>query len=94
MITLRTFRLADKAVEADFLEADTRMQEDFAYQQPGLLRRTTAKNLEGEWLILELWSSPEAVDGAEARSREDPVAQAFLAFVDPSTMRSSRYVER
>jgi len=94
VITLLTFRLTDSAAETDFLEADARMQEDFAYQQPGLLRRTTAKNLDGEWLILELWDSKEAVDGAEVRGREDPVAQEFMAFVDRSTMRTSRYVER
>jgi len=93
MISVLTFRLTGGADERQFLLADRRMQEDFAYQQSGLQRRTTARGREGEWLVLELWASQAAADDADAQLGSDPVAQEFMAFVDPTTMRRESYSE-
>ena len=46
VIETMTFRLAPGADEQAFLDADRRVQTDFAYRQPGLMRRTTAGDFE------------------------------------------------
>jgi hypothetical protein len=77
-----TFRLADGVDEAAFLAADGRAQTDVYYQQPGCVRRTTARGDDGEWLVTVLWAP--APDG--------PVATPELdALVDPSSVRRARY---
>ena len=43
VIEITRFRLVSDVREADFLQADRAVQEDFAYLQPGLKRRTTAR---------------------------------------------------
>ncbi len=89
-----TFRLIQGADRAAFLEADARLQSDFAYRQPGILRRTTAQgegDRAGEWLVLDLWRSAGDADGSAQRWDSDPVVQAFLAFVDRSTIEVRRY---
>lgn len=55
-----TFDLAQGADEVAFLECDASLQRDFAYQQPGLLRRTVARGEGRSWIVIDLWSS----DGA------------------------------
>ncbi len=42
VIETMMFRLVDGADEGAFLAVDKRLQTEFAYQQPGLLRRTTS----------------------------------------------------
>lgn len=56
-IVVTTFELADGVTAEAFAEADARYQQDVAYQQPGLLRRTTAVDAEtpGVWCVFETW---------------------------------------
>jgi hypothetical protein len=94
VIETMTFRLAGGADEAAFLAADKRVQSDFAYQQPGLLRRTTARgegDRAGEWIVIDLWATAADADACAARWDEDPVAQELMAFVDASTVEVRRY---
>ena len=56
-IVVTTFELGD-GVESDaFVEADSRYQQDVAYQQPGLGRRTTSvgQGTPASWCIIEWW---------------------------------------
>jgi hypothetical protein len=87
------FRLAAGQNEAEFLQADKALQEEFAYQQPGMLRRTTARGAAGDWLVVDLWASVADSDACAARWETDPVAQRFMGFVDRSTVVTDRYEE-
>ncbi len=94
IIETMTFRLAAGEVEVAFLAADKRLQSDFAYQQPGLVRRTTAQGegaQSGEWIVIDLWDSAQHADDCAARWDDDPVAQEFMSFVDRSTVDVRRY---
>ena len=93
MIDLLVFSLAEGADEAAFLECDKRVQAEFAYQQPGLLRRTTARGKNDSWAVLDIWATEEQADECNARWESDPVAQEFMSFVDPATVRSARFYE-
>ena len=93
MIELLVFSLVEGADEAGFLAADKRVQTEFAYQQPGLLRRTTARGKNDSWAVLDIWSSEQAADECSRRWEGDPVAQEFMAFVDPATVRTARFFE-
>jgi hypothetical protein len=96
VIETMTFRLAAGADEGAFLAADKRLQSDFAYQQPGLVRRTTARGLRdraGEWIVVDLWRSAEDADACADRWDGDPVAQEFMAFVDADTVEVRRYAD-
>ena len=93
LIETFTFRLVAGADEEAFLATDKRLQSDFAYQQPGLARRTTARGTDGEWIVIDLWWSAEEADACATRWETDPLAQEFMAFVDPATVKVTRYVE-
>ena len=62
VIETMTFALRPDADEAAFLAADRRVQVEFAYHQPGLVRRTTARDSAGGWIVIDLWRSADDVD--------------------------------
>lgn len=88
-----TFRLTAEADEAAFLGADRRLQEEFAYHQPGLLRRTTARGEDGGWMVIDLWRSAADADACAAVRDDDPETRAFMSFVDPGSISRQRYQE-
>jgi hypothetical protein len=94
VIETMTFRLVAGADEGAFLAADKALQSDFAYQQPGLVRRTTARGdgaRAGEWVVIDLWARAEDADAGAAAWEGDPAARAFMDFVDRATVEVRRY---
>jgi hypothetical protein len=91
VIETMTFRLADTTGESAFLEADRRVQTEFAYHQPGLLRRTTARAEDGDWIVIDIWQSIADADACAERWDDDPVATAFMALLDRTSVRTERY---
>jgi hypothetical protein len=93
MIEIMRFRLAADCDEDQFLAADRRLQQEFAYFQPGLLRRTTARGEDGGWIVIDLWRSAADADACAVGWDQDPVAQAFMAMLDRSSVTTQRYHE-
>jgi len=91
VIETTTFRLADGVADAAFLEADEQVRTGFLYQQPGLVRATTARGNDGEWIVVVLWASDEDANGAEGRAPSDPATGALMALVDGRTVDRRRY---
>ena len=88
---LTIFRLLAGIDEAAFLAADAAVQA-FHHRQPGILRRTTARDIaSGEWAVLVLWSSWEAAEAAAAAGRADADVQAYDAMIDPDSVQVRRF---
>lgn len=85
------FRLLAETSIEDFLAADYRLQTEFAYQQPGLLRRTLARGEGGEWLVIDHWRTAADADACATRWDDDKIAQAFMHFVERTSVRVQRY---
>ena len=63
LIEVRTFRLAAGVDDATFLAADAEAQAR-AHLARGIVRRTTARDGDGRWLVLTSWYDAECADGA------------------------------
>ena len=79
------------ADEAQVRAADARLQTEFAYQQPGLRRRTTARGEGGRWCVVTLWDSTDDAVRAEQAAADDDVATAFWSLVDPGSLVVERF---
>ena len=77
-----TFRLAPGTDEAEFLAVDRRVQTEFTYQQPGVLRRTTSRGEDGDWIVIVLWRAATDADAAAERSKTHPLTVEFSALLD------------
>ncbi len=94
MIEIFSFKLAPGADEADFLAADKRLQAEFAYQQPGLMRRTTARGAGGEWVVIDLWRSAADADRCDACGARTPCdGRVRRAASTAATVQVRRYHE-
>ena len=91
VIEIMTFALLAGTDESGFLAADYGVQTEFVPNLPGFVRRTTARGENGGWLVLTLWRTAAEADGAAALAGDDPVVQAFMAFVDRATVNVTRY---
>jgi hypothetical protein len=91
VIETMTFRLRPGADEDVFLAVDKRLQSEFAYQQPGLVRRTTARGGDGAWIVIDLWYTADDADAMSARWDTDALAKEFMSHVDADTVEVRRY---
>jgi hypothetical protein len=53
----------------------------------------TARGEDGNWIVIDLWRSAADADACDRRWDADPVAQAFMALLDRSSVRTERYHE-
>ena len=83
IVEVTTFR-PKSGREEELLAVDRRVQVDFAYRQPGLVRRTTATGDDG-WLVVELWATEADADQAAQQRDGDPTCREFAALVDDLT---------
>lgn len=91
VIELLTFRLLADADETEFVAADAIVQTDFAYQQPGLVRRTLARDADGAWLALSVWFDDATADAAWAARATSPAIATAESFIDASSNQRARY---
>ena len=91
VIEILTFRLASGVDVAAFVALDARVQTEVAYQQPGLLRRTTGRNGEGRWLILQVWASTEAAAAGRDALTESAVWAGLDAMIDADSVHLERF---
>ena len=89
VLEITTFTLVGD--EAAFLTADKRMQTEFAYQQAGCQRRTTARGDDGEWAVVTLWGTRSDADAGTRAADGNPVAGEFWSYADPASVRTRRY---
>ena len=90
-IEIMTFRLRPGSSEAEFLAVDRRVQTEFAYHQPGMIRRTTGRNPDGTWVVIDLWASPtDAANYVDGWNRE-PAPIAFMALIDDASVITQSY---
>jgi heme-degrading monooxygenase HmoA len=82
IVEITTFRLAEGVTDDSFLALDRKIQTELVPNQPGFLRRTTARHGE-EWLVVTLWASDadaaafqRAVDGHPLQAELDHAAEA------------------
>jgi heme-degrading monooxygenase HmoA len=90
IVEITTFQLAPGADDDAFLLADRRVQTELVPNQPGFMRRTTAR--EGNsWLVVVLWSSQEAASAFDDVARNHPVQAAFEQHLNPASVVMHRY---
>ena len=90
IVEITTFRLADGITDESFLALDRRIQTELVPNQPGFLRRTTARHGE-EWAVVTLWAS-DADAAAYQRNAEGHRLQAeFERDVEAGTFHLTRY---
>jgi hypothetical protein len=91
VIEILTFRLREGVEPTSFRHLDTQIQTEVAYQQPGLLRRTSGRNADGRWLILYAWASADAAAAGRAALDASPLGAQLASMIDSDTVHLERF---
>jgi hypothetical protein len=90
IVEVSTFRLAGGTDEPSFLAADRRVQTELVPNQPGFVRRTTARR-GAAWVVVTLWASEEAAADFATRSVDHPAWTAFTGQLEPGSLVTDRF---
>jgi hypothetical protein len=93
VIEVSKFRLLPDVSAEGFLEQNTDFQQNFVYQQAGLVRRTLASGLDGEWVSITWWRSMNDARGAATAALTSPVALEFRSWLDVSSIATEFFKE-
>ncbi len=86
MIEVSKFRLVDGVDTEEFLQKNAEFQQRFIYQQDGLLRRTIASGLDGEWVSITRWRSMKDARRSQSEASASRVAKEFDALLEPTSV--------
>jgi hypothetical protein len=85
------FRLREDSNEQEFIREDERVGREYTPYQPGFVSRESAKNDEGDWVVIVHWENPDDAQASMEKFPNDPIAQRFLALLDSDTFSMIRY---
>jgi hypothetical protein len=91
MIEVTTFRLREGVSQDQFRLSDERQQMEFFYQQPGLIRRTTAVTDDGKWVTITHWDSTDEAAIAVKKGLAASVCIEAAEMIDTSTIHSDLF---
>ncbi|HEX3795125.1 MAG TPA: hypothetical protein VHV57_11555 [Acidimicrobiales bacterium] len=89
-VEITVFSLAGEADDEAFLAADRAVQTELIPNQPGFMRRTTARRGD-TWLVLTLWRSAADAEAFETAVQGHAVQVAFEKRIDPASRRQQRF---
>ena len=90
IVEVTTFRLREGVSDESFLALDKRVQTELVPNQPGFLRRTTARHGE-DWLVVTLWASEEDAGAFQRTVEGHPLEAEFDHAVEAGTFHLTRY---
>jgi len=85
VIEISKFRLRDGKDVNDFIDIDAAYQTDFIYQQPGIVRRVVAHDLDGQWIVITNWRSKRDAENAKSAMSSSDAAVRFELAVERIT---------
>jgi heme-degrading monooxygenase HmoA len=91
IVEVTTFRLADGVRDESFLALDRRVQTELVPNQPGFMRRTTARHGD-DWLVVTLWSTEDAAAAFDRAAEGHPLQVALTQAVEAGTFHLTRYI--
>jgi heme-degrading monooxygenase HmoA len=90
IVEITTLRLADGVTDGSFLALDRRIQTELVPNQPGFLRRTTARHGD-EWLVVTLWASDSDAAAFQRALDGHPLQAELEHSVEAGTLHLTRY---
>lgn len=91
VIEITTFNL-NTGVDADaFADRDAEIEQDFASQQPGFIRRTSGVDADGKYAVIVFWETLADADASIAAFQIDPTVADYFAMIDGNTFLAERY---
>jgi len=91
VVEVTTFNL-NAGVDANAFEVrDTEIEQDFASQQPGFLKRMGGVDANGKYVVMVFWETLADADASIAAFGVDPTVADYFAMIDGNTFSAERF---
>ena len=91
VIEVTTFNLKSDVDEDAFIRRDAEIEQDFASQQPGFIRRTSGVDENGKYAVIVFWEALADADASIAAFSTDPSVADYFAMIDETTFSAERF---
>lgn len=91
VVEVTTFNLNSDADPNVFEVRDTEIEEDFASQQPGFLKRMSGLDANGKYVVMVFWETLADADASIAAFGADPTVADYFAMIDGNTFSAERF---
>jgi hypothetical protein len=81
---------ADANVD-EFIREDRRVGEEYTPKQPGFIDRESARNENGDWVVIVHWDDAQSAQASMELFPNDPTAKRFIELMDAATFSMIRY---
>jgi len=85
------FRMAQGADEQEFIREDERVGREYTPKQPGFVGRESAKNDQGDWVVIVHWEDAGSAEASMQKFPNDPTAKRFIELMDSDSFSMIRY---
>jgi heme-degrading monooxygenase HmoA len=90
IVEIMTFRLAEGVTDDAFLALDRRIQTELVPNQPGFMRRTTARHGD-EWVVVTLWASDNDAAAFQRETGDHPLQVELGRAAEAGSVHLTRY---
>lgn len=85
------FRPVPDADLEEFMREDERVGREYTPKQPGFIDRESARNDNGDWVVIVHWEDAASAEASMELFPKDPTAKRFIELMDSSTFSMTRY---
>ncbi|HYZ05642.1 MAG TPA: hypothetical protein VE568_02900 [Rubrobacter sp.] len=85
------FRMVEGADEEELIREDERVGREYTPKQPGFRNRESAKNDQGDWVVIVHWDDTQSAKASMEKFLNDPTAKRFLELMDSDTYSMVHY---
>lgn len=91
VLEVTTFRIKTTANTSIFSKLDSEVETKFTSKQPGYIKRQSAVNEQGEYLVLVYWNTSEDAEASMNKFMHDESVMQYASMIDGATMKMARY---
>ena len=91
VLEVTTFKLKTTSNTSTFNALDAKVENNFTSKQPGFIKRQSAVNENGEYVVLVYWDNNENADASMQKFMSDTSVADYASMIDGSTMKMSRF---
>lgn len=91
VLEVTTFKLKTTTNTSTFNVLDAKVEENFTSKQPGFIKRQSAVNVNGEYVVLVYWDNNQNADASMQKFMSHTSVADYASMIDGSTMKMSRF---
>ncbi len=92
IMEVTTFNIQSNVNPDDFANRDKQIESDYTSKQPGFIKRQSAVNEKGEYVVIVFWETMKDADVSMNKFMGDESVADYAQMIEGTSMKMSRYL--